>query len=72
MRTNQKNQILNYLETHDSITPMEAFSELGITKLATQVSLMIREDGIKFKKEMVHSTNRFGKPCRYMKYSLEE
>lgn len=69
---NQKDQILRYLETHDSITPMEAFSELGITKLATQISLMRRLDGIKFKREMIHSTNRYGKPCRYMKYSLEE
>ena len=68
----QKEAILNYLETHDSITPMEAFSELGVTKLATQVSLMIRKDGLKFKKELISTENRYGRHTVYMKYSLEE
>ncbi len=68
----QKEAILNYLETHDSITPMEAFSELGVTKLATQVSLMIRRDGLKFKKELISTENRYGRHTVYMKYSLEE
>lgn len=68
----QKEAILNYLETHDSITPMEAFSELGVTKLATQVSLMIRRDGLKFKKELISTENRYGRHTVYMKYSLED
>lgn len=67
----QKEAILNYLKTHDSITPMEAFSELGVTKLATQVSLMIRKDGLKFKKELISTENRYGRHTVYMKYSLE-
>lgn len=67
----QRTAILDYIETHGSITPMEAFGELGVTKLATQISMMIR-DGFKVKKEMVHSRNRFNKPCWYMKYSLED
>jgi len=68
----QKEAILNYLETHDSITPMEAFSELGVTKLATQVSLMIRKDGLKFKKKKIYTENRYGRHTVYMKYSLED
>ena len=66
----QREQILLYLQTFGSITPMEAF-ELGITKLATRVSEM-RRDGIEFNIEMVTGLNRFEKPIRYARYSLAE
>ena len=68
---NQKEQILDYLKSFKTITPMEAFSDLGITKLATRVSEM-RRDGIEFHIETVKRKNRFGKPTRYCKYSLKE
>ena len=66
----QREQILLYIKTYGSITPMEAFS-LGITKLATRISEM-RRDGIEFKIETVQSLNRFDKPVRYARYSLAE
>ena len=66
----QKELILEYINQHGSITPMEAFSELGITKLATVVSDLRRHDGIEFEKELEKSLNRFGKPVHYMRYSL--
>lgn len=67
----QCEQIIEYLHQFGSITPMEAFADLGITKLATRVSEM-RKDGREFKIETVKSTNRFGKTVRYAKYSLKE
>ena len=67
----QKEQILDYLSRFKTITPMEAFADLGITKLATRVSEMRRE-GIEFNIESVTSKNRFGKPVRFAKYSLKE
>lgn len=67
----QCEQIIDYLHRFGSITPMEAFADLGITKLATRVSEM-RRDGREFKIETVKSTNRFGKTVRYAKYSLKE
>ena len=66
----QKERILNYIDQFGSITPLEAFKDLGITKLATQISLMIRQDGIEFKKEFEKSKNRFGEPVHYMRYSF--
>ena len=66
----QCEQIIDYLHKFGSITPMEAFADLGITKLATRVSEM-RKDGREFKIETVKSTNRFGKTVRYAKYSLK-
>ena len=65
----QKEMVIQYIEDFGSITPMEAFSDLGITKLATRVSEM-KKDGIEFKTEMVHGRNRYGKPTRYARYSL--
>lgn len=67
----QREQIIDYLNQFGSITPMEAFADLGITKLATRISEM-RKDGKEFKIETVTSTNRFGKTIRFAKYSLKE
>ena len=69
----QKERIIDYLETHGSITPMEAFSELGITKLATKISEMIHQDGMdNINKEYVSGKNRYGEKCHFMRYSIKE
>ena len=67
----QGEMIIEYLERFGSITPFEAFRDLGITKLATRISEM-RKAGMEFNKEYVTSKNRFGNPVTYMKYSLKE
>ena len=67
----QREQIVNYIKTFGSITPLEAFADLGITKLATRISEM-RRDGLEFKIESVKSKNRFGKTVRFAKYSFIE
>ena len=66
---NQHKAILDYLEAHGSITPMEAFSDLGITKLSTRISEMIRR-GYKFRKVPVEGKIRYGEPVRFMKYEM--
>ena len=53
------------------ITPFQAFTDLGCTKLATRISELI-QDGVKVKKEWVDSKNRYGEKVRFMKYSLED
>lgn len=65
----QRERILDYIKKHGSITPMDAFNDLGITKLATQVSLMIR-NGIDIEKKFEKGTNRFGEPVYFMRYSF--
>lgn len=67
----QREAILEYINKFGSITPMEAFADLGITKLATRVSEM-RKDGIVLKHELIKSKNRFGKTVHYMKYSFKD
>ena len=68
---NQREQILDYLQRFETITPMQAYSDLGITKLATRISEMRRRDGVEFNIEMIKGKNRYGRPMRYAKYSLK-
>ena len=63
----QYEMILNYIDQFGSISPMEAFMDLGITKLSTRISEM-RKAGYEFSKAMESRENRFGKVCHYMRY----
>ena len=66
MLTKQQTDILCYIYEFGSISPMEAFSDLGITKLSTRISEM-RSMGICFDQAFEGSKNRFGKNVRYMR-----
>ena len=67
----QHEMILDYITEFGSITPMEAFGDLGITKLSTRISEM-RKEGTEFKIEMLKGKNRYGKPTRYARYSFPD
>ena len=68
-KANQRTRILEYLREKPGITPMEAFGELGITKLATRIGELI-EAGYDIRKVWVTDVNRYGERVRYMKYYL--
>lgn len=65
---NQRQMILKYIDDFGSITPMDAFVDLGITKLATRVSELIR-DGEVIVKHREKSKNRYGAKVHYMRYT---
>lgn len=67
----QHQKIINYIEKHGSITPMDAFP-LGITKLSTRVSEMRRKKGMEFKIEIIQGKNQDGESMRYARYSFPE
>jgi hypothetical protein len=67
----QREAIINYVTEFGSITPFEAFADLGITKLATRISEM-RKDGMQFKIETVKKKNRYGKTVYFCKYSFPD
>jgi hypothetical protein len=67
----QHNLIISYINQHGSITPLEAFNDLGITKLATRISEMRRE-GIEIEGETISVMNRFGQKCHVKRYTLKE
>lgn len=57
------------MERFGSITPLEAFRDLGITKLATRISEM-RRNGILILGDWVETENRFGDKVKFMRYQL--
>lgn len=56
---------------YGSISPYEAFADLGITKLSTRISEMIA-DGYIIKKERAESKNRYGEIVHFTRYSLPD
>lgn len=64
----QSERILKYMDDFGSISPMEAFKDLGITKLATRISEMIR-GGERIEKRMEYQINRYGEKVGFMRYS---
>ena len=67
MTDTQYDKVLRYIDEHGSITPMEAFSEFGITRLAARVNELQRK-GIVLERKMESGKNRFGENVRYMCY----
>lgn len=67
----QSERIVKYIERFGSITPLEAFRDLGITKLATRVSEM-KKDGYTFYQKMEKGVNRWGEPTKYMRYAFKQ
>ena len=65
--TDQQKDILCYIYDFGSISPMEAFSDLGITKLSTRISEM-KTIGVQFDQAYESSKNRFGRKVCYMRY----
>ena len=63
----QKDLIMKYIHDFGSITPMEAFHDLGITKLATRIS-ELKKDGVQFDIQVAKGVNRYGKATRYARY----
>ena len=64
-------RIYDYMSKFGSISPMEAFSDLGETKLSTRIGEM-RRRGIEIEGREEAGKNRFGQEVRYMRYCLRE
>lgn len=67
----QSQRILKYMKEFGSITPMQAFKDLGVTKLATRISEM-KKEGKKFYQKYESSKNRYGEKVYFMKYALRK
>lgn len=63
----QHELILKHLDECGSISPFEAFSEYGITKLATRIS-ELKKLGYEFATIRVEQKNRYGQPVRFARY----
>lgn len=67
----QCERIMRHLEKFGSISTYEAFTEYGITRLASRIC-DLRQQGIEIKSEFKTSKNRFGEPVSYCVYSLAD
>lgn len=65
----QKDKIIEYLEKHGSITPLEAEKELGIMRLASRI-YDLQASGYIVNKRTVRGLNRIGKPTFYAQYYI--
>ena len=64
---NQHERILKYLDDFGSISTMEAFRDLGITKLSTRISEMIQR-GERIDKRTESGVNRYGEKVYFTRY----
>ena len=69
---NQIDKVVNYIQIYGSITPYDAFRDLGITKLATVCSNLRLKCGINVLSVLEKSHNRFGEKCHYKRYFLDQ
>ena len=65
----QCEQIINHIQEHGSITPLEAMDNYGIMRLASRIC-DLQKQGYKIKRETVEDHNRFGEVVRYTRYFL--
>ena len=67
----QKERVLKYIEENGSITSLEAFRELGCTRLSGEIH-RLKEMGYDFDREFVSSKNRWNENVSFAKYTLKK
>ena len=65
----QAQRILEYIKEHGSITQFEAFTELGIMRLASRIS-DLRRIGVQINSHTEKVKNKFGETCHVKRYRL--
>ncbi len=65
----QSEMVRKYIEDFGSITPAEAFVDLGVYRLSACI-FKLRRNGLAISTEMEESTNRYGKTSRYARYRI--
>ena len=65
----QVERIMQYIEDYGSISSMEAFRDLGITRLAARIS-DAEADGVVFNRTKEAVTNRYGEKVYFTRYSI--
>lgn len=64
---NQCERISKYMDDFGSITTMQAFMDLGVTKLSNRISEMIAR-GERIKKSQASGLNRYGDKVYFTRY----
>ena len=70
-RPTQKDKVLRYIREFGKITSWDAYSQLGVTQLATRI-FELKQDGYVFKNKRVNTLNRLQEKTHYDEYMLVE
>jgi len=65
----QADRVLSYLESGNTITTLDAFKELGITRLGARI-FELRQQGHPVQSNRLTVTNRFGEDCSISEYYI--
>lgn len=68
---NQCERIRDYIERFGSITTLEAFNDLGVTRLASRIC-DLKSQGYEIDSDIETGLNRFGEKVHYKKYWFKE
>ena len=71
MAITQADRVLDYIQKFGSITSLEAFRDLGVTRLSARI-FELRNRGLEIESTSVTSKNRYGENCTYAKYFLRK
>lgn len=66
----QCERIVEYINRHGSISTLEAFTDLGCTRLASRIT-DLKKQGYNIKSEYTEGKNRYGEKVYFKKYSFE-
>lgn len=66
-----KERVLQYMKDFGSISSMEAFKDLGNTRLSSSIFLL-RSEGYPIISKDEESLNRYGDKTHYTRYFLED
>lgn len=65
----QEQRVLDYMSMFGSITPLQAFADLGVTRLAAVIfNIKKKVPALRIETEILNSKNRFQESVRYAKY----
>lgn len=67
----QRDRVLQYIRDFGSITSYQAYTDLGVTQLATRI-FELKKRGYNFNKKRVKTQNRYGDNTHYDEYFLTE
>lgn len=70
MKKTHKQRVLEYIQDFGSITSLDAFRDLGNTRLSASIWLLRHEDGLDIESINETSKNRYGDKVTYARYYL--
>lgn len=65
----QAQRVLDYMDEFGSITSLDAFRDLGITRLSAVV-FDLRKEGYNVQSETIGAKNRYGEIAHFSKYYI--